>query len=421
MRRIRPVTPRLRVDDGLEAVEIQDSDRAVTGGYHAQLAPRRVDLLFGLLIGFAGAFPRIGCSILLLLTVALIVLFVVSNQPRRTGMAAEPGIEALAWHFRNAAAAVFDTSPLYQALCPAVAEDRRLLDLLTRRRSGQQPSYLLFGAVHYLLLDGADRPAEAGPVFIDFCHEYWAPLEDLIHTRLVQSNVVRRAIGLRYALWHVAQRIDGPVHLVEVGASAGLLMNVDRYRYLIGEREFGEPDAPVVLDSCWRGAHPIPDLDAIARLAGKIGVDLNPIDLADGRERLWLRALVWPEQHSAAAILEAAIDEAREEPLTIIAGDVIDVCPALAHDLPAGEPRVAFHAATRMHVPDERREAFDEAIDSLGATGPLFHVWIEPPNAPHHGYPVAARGVVAMHGPGDDAATALVRVDGHLHWLEPLR
>lgn len=353
-------------------------------------------------------------------------------------MAALPEIEALAWHFRSAATAVFGTSPLYQALCPAVADDRRLLELLTRRRPGQQASYLLFGAVHHLLLDGADHrlrayypsvlpepepvrdPADAGPVFIDFCREYRAPLEDLIRTRLVQSNVVRRAIGLRYALWAIGRRCEGPVHLVEVGASAGLLMNVDRYRYLIGGREFGRPDALVTLDGRWRGTDPVPDLDGVPRIAGKIGVDLHPIDLADSRERLWLRALVWPEQRTAAAILESAIEQAREAPVTIITGDVADVCPTLGHDLPAGEPRVVFHAATRMHVPAERREAFDDAIDSLGTSGPLFHVWLEPPDAPHHRFPVAARGVIAMHGPGDDAATALARVDGHLHWLEPL-
>lgn len=354
-------------------------------------------------------------------------------------MAAQPEIEALAWHFRSAATAVFGTSPLYQALCPVVAEDQQLLELLTRRRPGQQASFLLFGAVHNLLLDGADHrlrayypsvvpesepvrdPADAGPVFIDFCREFRAPLEDLIRTRLVQSNVVRRTIGLRYALWAVGQRCDGPVHLIEVGASAGLLMNVDRYRYLIGDREFGAPDAPVALDSRWRGTDPVPDLDEVPLIASRVGVDLHPIDLADGRERQWLRALMWPEQRTAAAILEAAIDQARKAPFTIITGDVVDVCPALIRDLPAGEPRVVFHAATRMHVPEERREAFDKAIDALGTTGPLFHVWLEPPNAQHHRFPVAEQGVMAMHGPGDDVATALARVDGHLHWIEPLK
>jgi hypothetical protein len=350
-------------------------------------------------------------------------------------MTESTGIDALAEHFGQAPA-VFDTSPLYQALCLVVASDRELLELLTRRRPGQQPSFLLFGAVHQLLLGGAEHrlrdyypsmadgaaldPAQAGPAFLDFCRQYRAPLAELIASRLVQSNVLRRAIALRFALWAIGRRCDGPVHLIEVGASAGLLMNVDRYRYLIGGRAFGRPDGPVALDSRWRSEDTVPDLDDVPEIAGKTGIDLHPIDLADPGERLWLRALVWPEQRAAAALLDAAIDEAREERPAVIAGDAIDVCPALDRELPAGRIRVVFHAATRMHVPAERREQFDRAVDALGARGPLYHVWLEPSNAPHHGFPVADPGVLAMHGPGDEAVTPLVRVDGHLHWLEPL-
>lgn len=349
-------------------------------------------------------------------------------------------LEALAAHFTSSPV-VFDTSPLYRALCPVVAADRPLLELMTRRRPGQQASYLLFGAVHQLLLYGADHrlrefypsladgrtageaaadPADSGPAFLDFCRQQSTALEELVATRLVQSNVVRRAVGLRYVLWAVAQRWTGPVHLIEIGASAGLLMNVDRYRFLVGGREFGEPDSPVTIESRWRGAAPVPDLDAVPEIVGKTGVDLSPLDLTDERERRWLRALVWPEQRSAAALLEAAIEVAREEPPVVIAGDAIEVCPTLAGELPADHARVVFHAATRMHVPDDRRRAFDEAVDSLASTGPLFHVWIEPPSAQHHGYPVEQPGVIALHGPGDEAASALVRVDGHLHWLEPV-
>jgi hypothetical protein len=350
-------------------------------------------------------------------------------------MAADTRIDGLAKHFRQAPG-YFGTSPLYQALCPVVAVDEPLLELLTRRRSGQQPSFLLFAAVHALLLAGVDhglreyypslvgeaarQPDGVGPVFLDFCRTHRAALEELIATRLVQSNVVRRAIGLRFALWAVGRRWAGPVHLVEVGASAGLLMNVDRYRFDIGGRRFGPPGASVTLDARWRGAGQLPDLDDVPRIVGKTGIDLNPIDLADTKARNWLRALIWPEQRSAAALLEAAVDEALAQPVTIIAGDAVEVCPVLAGELPAGEARVVFHAATRMHVPAERRRRFDEAIDSLGAGGPLFHVWLEPSGAPHHGYPVSELAAIAMHGPGDDAATALVRVDGHLHWLAPV-
>ncbi|GIG87033.1 DUF2332 domain-containing protein [Plantactinospora endophytica] len=344
-------------------------------------------------------------------------------------------IDELERHF-VAAPGTFTTSPLYRALCPVVAQDRSTLELLTGRRPGQQASYLFFGAVHYLLLGGvrhplrefypslvgasAADPAEAGPVLRDFCRRYRAELGQLVRTRLVQTNVVRRAVALRYALWVVGQRCPGPVHLVEVGSSAGVHLYVDRYRYLLGDQVFGPADARVTLDSRWLGRAPLPDLDDVPEIASRTGVDLNPVDVTDERERRWLRALVWPENQDAATLLDTALDGVLAEPPDVVAGDAVEVCPELGRRLPAGEPRVVFHAATRMHVPAARRAAFDRAIDSIGAGGPLYHVWQEPPSAPHRGHGADPRAELAMHGPDVDQVVPLLRVDGHLRWLGPL-
>jgi hypothetical protein len=344
-------------------------------------------------------------------------------------------IAGLAEHFAGGPA-IFTTSPLYRGLCPVVADDPPTLDLLTKRRAGQQASYLFFGVVHHLLLAGAPHPlrtfypsvvgeaardpAGAGPVLIDFCRLYRDELVGLIRTRLVQTNVVRRAVALRFALWAVGRSCTEAVHLIEIGASAGMLLHVDRYRYLIGDEEFGDPGATVAVDSQWRGRQPPPDLDDVPPIASRIGVDLNPLNVTDAGDRRWLRALVWPEDLTEAVLLDAALDELAKDPPTIIAGDAIDVCPALSRDLPAGEPRVVFHAATRMHVPAERRPAFDGAIDSLGDDGPLYHAWLEPPSAPHHPYPGGRPGVLALHGPDGREPSPLVVVDGHLHWCAEL-
>jgi hypothetical protein len=337
----------------------------------------------------------------------------------------------LAEHFAEGQS-IFATSPLYQSLCRTVAQDRPLLDLLTQRRAGQQASYLFFGAVHYLLLGGARHPlgayypsvsgaaaadpADAGPALLDFCRSYRDELAELIRTRLVQTNVVRRAAGLRVALWAVGRRCAQPVHLIEVGASAGLHLRVDRYRYVVGGRTFGAPDAAVTIDTEWRGTGPPPDLDDVPPIASRIGVDLHPVPVTNPDERRWLRALVWPENQHEAALLAAALEGVAADPPAILAGDAIDVCPALGRSLPPGEPRVVFHAATRMHVPAARRAAFDEAIDSVGRDGPLYHAWLEPPDAPHHGLTDATDGALAWHGPGDGRASALAQVDGHLEW-----
>ena len=344
-------------------------------------------------------------------------------------------IEQLAEHFADGPS-IFTTSPLYQSLCKAVAQDQPILKLLAQRQRGQQASYLLFGAVHYLLLSGvqhplntfypslvnalADDPEKAGPVLLDFCHTYHDELENLVRTRLVQTNVVKRAVSLLVALWAVRRRCKQAVHLIEVGASAGIHLRFDRYRYIIGGRVFGRRDAEVAIETHWRGKQPPPLFDDLPPIVSRIGIDLNPVDVTDPYERLWLRALVWPENQHEADLLSAALNDIAKDPPTIVAGDAIDVCPQLAQQLPPGEPRVVFHAATRMHVPLERRTAFDEAIDTIGEHGPLYHVWQEPPSAPHFGSAPDPRGVLALHGPGDDQPVPLLQVDGHLEWIAPL-
>jgi hypothetical protein len=168
--------------------------------------------------------------------------------------------EWLAAHFAGAPS-IFATSPLYQSLCPVIARDELALGLLSRRRPGQQPSYLFFGAVHYLLLRGAQHPLrgfypslageaaapprDAGPALADFVRAYQAELDELIHTRLVQTNVVNRAVGLLIILWAVRTQCRRPVHLIEVGASAGIHLHYDQYQYTVGDRTFGLRGSPV--------------------------------------------------------------------------------------------------------------------------------------------------------------------------------
>lgn len=363
------------------------------------------------------------------------------------GVTTSAELTRLAEHFARGPY-TFRSSPLYQAISPVVADDPELLTLLTERRTGQQPSFLLFGAVHDLLLSGAVHPLrefypsvagraappdEAGPVFLDFCRVHRDELATLVRTRLVQTNVVKRVLGLRLALAAVRRRCDGPVHVIEVGTSAGLLLNVDRYRYVVRqpaddsapgaarEAVFGDRSSAVTVETVWRGAGPPPELDDVPPIADRFGVDLNPIDATDPDERRWLRSLVWPEDGHKARLLSAALEITAADPPEVIAGDAVDVCPALGRRLPAGEPRVVFHAATRMHVPAERHVAFDAAIDAIGEHGPLFHVWQEPDFAQHHGMPIGDDDVLAMHGPGDTEPVRLMRVDGHLEWMAPTR
>jgi hypothetical protein len=285
------------------------------------------------------------------------------------------------------------------------------------------PTFLFFGAVHAVLLAGVDHPLaryfpsivgdvalppdEAGAALIDFCSTFEPQLRALIETRLVQTNVVKRALALRLGMAAIRRREAAPVHLIEVGASAGILLRYDRYGYTLGGRRFGDPASPVQIEAEWRSDSPVPDLDALPALASVTGLDLNPLNARDEDDRRWLEALVWPENRHEAALLHDALALVAADPPRMLAGDATDVCPALAAELPPGQPRVVFHAVTRLHVPADRLAAFDAALTSLGETGPLYWLSFE------------GQGELDLRDPSG-TLTHLARVEGHLEWIEPI-
>ncbi len=67
-----------------------------------------------------------------------------------------------------------------------------------------------------------------------------------------------------------------PLRLLELGASAGLNLRVDRYRYEQGGVGWGDPGSAVRFDDLWPDA--TPPLGATASIASRAGCDHDPID-----------------------------------------------------------------------------------------------------------------------------------------------
>ena len=316
----------------------------------------------------------------------------------------------------------FWSSPLYRRLSAVVAADPFLVALAAHARAGQGPTFAFFGAVHAVLLGGTQheladyhpslrgpsaRPADerAGVALVAFAHEHADELREILRTRLVQTNHVQRAVGLRLGLATVATELGSPAHLLEVGSSAGLVLRQALYGYRLGDGSFGDRSSPIQLTTEWRSDSPVPDLDAVPVLASTTGVDLNPLNPEDEADRRWLEALVWPENREQTQLMRAALGLAAHEPITILAGDAVDRCPEWARSIPAGDTRIVFHCATRMHVPDERRALFDRAIDDIGREGPLYRIAIEGDG-------------LTITNPDGHTDTPF-DVDGHLAWAKP--
>ena len=143
-------------------------------------------------------------------------------------------------------------SLVYETLSQGVADDDALLDLLMRTPGEQRRPSLLFAAVNLLLasrpgaalaayypVHGGRRPVDGQltAAFAAFCAEQAEELGELLRSASTQTNEIRRCVVLRMALSHVSRRWSGPLALAEAGASAGLNLIFDRYRYRVGDQE----------------------------------------------------------------------------------------------------------------------------------------------------------------------------------------
>jgi len=285
-------------------------------------------------------------------------------------------------------------SPLYEALARAVAADPDLLALGARARPGQPAPNMLFAAVHFLLLGAApgdplarfypdltERPSPpeaAVPAFRAFCLRHEGAIAAILGTRVVSTNEVLRAACLLPAFAEVARLAGRPLHLIEVGASAGLLLLFDRYRYDYGQAGvIGNREAPLTLVCDVRGARELPLLERLPAVASRRGIDPYPLNPADPQDAAWLRALLWPEQEERAARLERALAVARADPPPMIAGEAIARLPAMLQALPRDGAPCVVHTFTLNQFSETARAAFDVLLHAAGRGRPVWRIGLE--------------------------------------------
>jgi hypothetical protein len=189
----------------------------------------------------------------------------------------------LADRFRRFASETAGSSPLYAALCHGLAARPEAASVLLQAPRRQRRPNLLLAAVHDLLLTGLEHPLAdyypsvggARPVdgettrrLLDLLDGHAEAITDRVTTRSTQTNEVGRCAGLWPAVHRLVAADDRPLALVELGASAGLLLHLDRYRY---DLEVGEAAAGAVrIAPALRGRAPA--MDADVRIASRVGI-----------------------------------------------------------------------------------------------------------------------------------------------------
>jgi hypothetical protein len=290
-------------------------------------------------------------------------------------------------------------SPLYAHLLSRAAEDyeaggpvRELLERYAEDRRGMALPLQLMAAVHRLVLEGHAPPlarfypSTGGSVAIEAS---WEPFRDTIAeqteslrvlvNRPVQTNDPGRSGSLLGGFLLIAQSTGLPLRLLEIGASAGLNLCWDRFRYEWPGGGWGDPASALRLEAVFvDGAPP----RAAVTVVERAGCDPNPVDVHSSEGRLTLLACTWPDQLERIRHLEAAIGIARSVSYRVDPASAAEWLESQLARAAVGVATVVFHSVVWPYLAESERARVTGTIEEAGRAAtpdaPLAWLRMEP-------------------------------------------
>ena len=197
-----------------------------------------------------------------------------------------------------------------------------------------------------------------------------------------QTNEVGRSAALAPGFLVAAQRSGMPLRLLEIGASAGLNLRWDRYRYAnrTDTRAWGDPQSPVQLTGHWDV--PAELLGNSVDVTARAGCDPRPIDPTTDAGRLALTASVWADQPHRFERLRGALRLAADVPVDVVQAPAGEWLPPRLAQRRRGIATVVYHSVVMQYVPGNERDGVVDAISAAGdaatADVPLYWLRMEP-------------------------------------------
>jgi hypothetical protein len=255
----------------------------------------------------------------------------------------------------------------------AVVQLRLLAGLFRIVLTGGAPELVPY----YPCLGGTAPAAEAWPRVRPVLAASVAPLRAALQVA-PQTNEVGRSTALLVGLFEAVRRTGlTQIRLLEPGASAGLNLLVDLFRFEEAAWCFGPTSSPVVLRNGVVGRVEPRDFTIVARR----GCDLAPVDASTAEGQLRLRSFVWPFHLERHDRLTAAL---------ALAADVsvdVDAAPAsrwlreqLAVPMASDVLTVVWHSVTRLYWPPEEIRAVEDAVADARKRHAVANVAMEFPS-----------------------------------------
>lgn len=267
----------------------------------------------------------------------------------------------------------------------AVVQLRLLAGLFRIVLTDRAPELVPF----YPCLGGTASPDTAWPVVRGVLEAHVDELNEALQTA-PQTNEVGRSTALLVGLFEAVRRSGRRrIRLLEPGASAGLNLLVDKFRFVERTWQFGPADSALVLREGVVGDTQPQQFVIVHRR----GCDLAPVDPSTPDGQLRLRSFIWPFHIERHQRLTAALSIATGHRV------VVDEAPAgewlegeLARPTDGETLTVVWQSITRQYWPPQETERVRTAIQVARHEHLVAHI--------------------AMEFPADDAPGAILTLSG---------
>lgn len=254
----------------------------------------------------------------------------------------------------------------------AVVQLRLLAGLFRIVLTDRAPDLVPF----YPCLGGTAPPDAAWPVVRGVLEAHADELHEALRTA-PQTNEVGRSTALLVGLFEAVRRSGRRrIRLLEPGASAGLNLLVDRFRFIEATWQWGPVSSPLVLRDGVVGEIEPQRLTIVDRR----GCDPAPVDPSTPAGQLRLRSFIWPFHVERHHRLNAALSIATHRRVTVDqarAGEWLD--RELAKPTDDEALTVVWQSITRQYWPPEETEHVHGAIHSARKVGLVAHLAMEYP------------------------------------------
>jgi hypothetical protein len=180
----------------------------------------------------------------------------------------------------------------------------------------------------------------------------------------VQTNEVGRSAALLGGFLLVADRAQMPLRILEVGASAGLNLLWDRYRYQGRDVAWGDPGSAVKLDWDISGGHPPTEIRV--DVAERRGCDVRPVDPTSSQGTLALMSFVWADRPDRLDLLQRALEVAGREPALVERADAGEWLRRELGRPALGVATIVFHSLVTQFMPRADRWRLSWLIQRAG-------------------------------------------------------